>query len=113
MRFCACLRVFHIFEGFLEFLSMLACFGRAGDAPGLFGVAFGTLLGRSWGCLGRSWGGLGRSWALLGRSWEALGALLGPCWACLAKKPENMKKNHFLGANLGPKMEAQTVKNRC
>ena len=101
MRFCACLRVFHIFEGFLEFLSMLACFGRAGDAPGLFGDAFGTLLARSWGCLGRSWGGLGRSWALLGRSWEALGALLGPCWACLAKKPEKECQVPLFGRQLG------------
>jgi len=52
---------------------------------------------RSWALLGRCWALLGRPWALLGRSWDALGALLRPCWAYLAKKHEkNQKKNEIL-----------------
>ena len=61
----------------------------------------GTLLGALGPLLGRSWALLGRSWALLGRSWDALGALLGPCWAYLAKKHRKIQKLSEILIQLG------------
>ena len=113
VRFCMVLPVFAYF--FMFFHDLLCCsmlfgswdaFGRSWATPGALWAVLGSLLG-----LFRD--GLGRSWALLEHSWGALGTLSGPCWAYLAKNLEKIKKNHFLGFQLGRQNEAKITKNRC